>query len=196
MTEDAIEYMGYETEPEPANVWEPKMYRIRCKCLVCGNEYSWLAKSPGAKDRPCPKKACKEMRWRAEIEAEARNMAAMIESGRPPGHIGANIQVKAIDKTAEIVMQDNSMTDLKDNIRQGEQMAPKLAPEAQKAADNFFTAGAVAGSARARQMSLLGRRAIAGHFRNMAVPPSVVTGTAQPGEPILRSVGQEKLRGG
>ena len=30
------------------------------------------------------------------------------------------------------------MTDLKDNVRQGESVAPKLAPEQQRQADNYF----------------------------------------------------------
>lgn len=48
---------------------------------------------------------------------------------------------KCVDKTADIVMSDYGMTNLKDNVRLGETMAPKLTPKLQSAADNMFAGG-------------------------------------------------------
>lgn len=46
--------------------------------------------------------------------------------------------IKAIDMTAEIVMQDYKISDLKSDVRPGESMAPKLDPGRQMVADNMF----------------------------------------------------------
>lgn len=58
-----------------------------------------------------------------------------------PNPISAESRVKngAVDSTAEIIMQDYKMTDLRDDARMGETSTPKLAPKMQAAADNFFT---------------------------------------------------------
>lgn len=45
---------------------------------------------------------------------------------------------KCVDKTADIVMTDYKMTDLKDNVRVGESMAPKLGAGAQSVADQMM----------------------------------------------------------
>ena len=58
-----------------------------------------------------------------------------------PGLVGSNLQVKAIDETAKIVMQDYGMTDLRSDVRPGETTAPKIAPALQTQADNFFVGG-------------------------------------------------------
>lgn len=47
---------------------------------------------------------------------------------------------KCVDKTADIVMTDYGMTDLKDNVRMGEAMAPKLPGGAQNMADQMMGA--------------------------------------------------------
>ena len=74
------------------------------------------------------------------------------------------IQNKAIDKTAEIVMDNYGMTDLRDNVRPGEAMAPKLAPHLQNGADNFF--GGRKGSAMPKNVGNIAKRAMQGSFRN------------------------------
>jgi hypothetical protein len=115
-------------------------------------------------------------------------MAKMLDEQRAPPQVGANVTVKAVDMTAEIVMKDHGMTDLKDGIRQGENMAPKLPPPMQRAADNFFNPAAQMRNKRQANMAQrLGQRAIAGAFRNVAINPAEIAG-GTPGEPALRPV--------
>jgi hypothetical protein len=124
---------------------------------------------------PCPlcnklvKKRDEEVMATAPIPIPP--MEEWLPTGQGPAHIGANNQVKAIDIAADIAMKDYGLTDLKDNIRQGDTMAPALPPQQQKMADNFFTPQtnpAFAGK-RKKQMELLGKRAIAGAFRTTAL---------------------------
>jgi hypothetical protein len=88
-----------------------------------------------------------------------------------PGIVGRSNTVKAIDMAAEISMKDYWLTDLKDNVRQGETMAPNLPPAQQKMADNFFSpqSNPAFASKRQKQIKLLGQRAIAGAFRTTAL---------------------------
>lgn len=74
------------------------------------------------------------------------------------------IKNKCVDKTADIVMTDYGMTDLKDSVRQGEAMAPKLAPTLQTGADNFF--GGARAAAMPRNAAAIAKRALAGSFRD------------------------------
>jgi hypothetical protein len=48
---------------------------------------------------------------------------------------------KSVDSTADIIMNDYKMTDLRDDARMGESSAPKLPPAMQAQADNFFNPG-------------------------------------------------------
>jgi hypothetical protein len=115
------------------------LYRVKCRCLRCGHIYhSRPAKAIPKTDPPCPKKACKAAIAAEQTAKEAAHVEAMIETGETPGHIGANNQVKAIDATAEIVMQDYGMTDLKDNTRPGDAMVPALTPRQRKMNENFW----------------------------------------------------------
>lgn len=71
---------------------------------------------------------------------------------------------KCVDKTADIVMHDYGMTNLKDNVRPGETMAPKLDPVRQAAADGMF------GGAKNRKMPFnagkLAKQALSGVLRD------------------------------
>lgn len=188
------EYLGYQNIG-PDRYLGPPRYKITCRCLRCGNEYSKVMASIPTNDPPCPRKKCKEAALEEEIEKRARNMAKIIEEQHAPGIIGDKPMVGIIDKTANIVMEDHKLTDLKDNIREGEAMIPKLPGQMQQMADGFFGGKAVAErqGMKSRQMDLLGRRAIAGAFRGMSVSPGqVIHGTS--GEPALRKVRDEKLR--
>lgn len=178
---------------EPDGYLQPRRYRESFCCDRCGHEWSRITTKPGGKEPPCPLKACKEAALEEEINLRAENMARILLEQRAPGVIGNNVQNKAIDTTAEIVMQDHHLTDLRDNIRPGESMAPKLPGPQQAAADNFFSAGAAAGSRQAKMMSRLGQRAIAGAFRSTALNPATIVG-GTPGETPLRVVGQERLK--
>lgn len=71
---------------------------------------------------------------------------------------------KCVDKTADIVMTDYKMTNLKDNVRMGESMAPKLDPRLQSSADNMF------GGAKKRgntfNAAAMAKRAMSGSLRD------------------------------
>lgn len=187
-------YLGSETLP-PDTYLGPRRYKITAMCGRCEQEFSWTTTTSIGKDRACPRKACKQAVHDEEVQREAANMARIIETQHPPGHIGDKVIVKAIDETAKIVMEDFGMTDLKDNIRQGDSMAPKLPGQQQQAADSFFDKGPVRGARAQKQMDLIGRRAMAGAYRGMALDPSQVL-PGQSGESALRRVGVEKLRDG
>ena len=77
-------------------------------------------------DPPCPK-----------CRAKARKRRGLDMNGRAPA-VGGSLVVRAVDTTAEIVMEDHGMTNLRDDAREGESMAPKLPPAQQAMADNFF----------------------------------------------------------
>jgi len=182
---------------ESESFLEPTRYRVRYQCQDCGHRYSKTVKAVPKVDPPCPNKACAAAREVLALKAELANMKAMIESGAAPAQIGKKVVVKAVDETARIVMEDYNMTNLKDNIRQGESVAPKLPPVQQRAADNYFGGGALASRGmNARQTELLGRRAIAGAFRNMAVPPTAIVPGAAQGQSPLRVLRTEPLGGG
>lgn len=189
------EYVGSQEVTPDSYLGKPK-YRITCRCLRCGNTYKKVVARLTDDNPPCPKRACKAAAVAEERAIMERNLRAMIEAERGPGHIGNNDTVKIIDKTAEIVQQDYGLTNLKDNIREGESMVPSLPPKMQQAADNFFkgpTPTADQKSRRTKQMELLGRRAMGGAFRNMSINPGlVVPGTA--GTSTLRKIGEEKIR--
>ena len=84
---------------------------------------------------------------------------------RAPAMIGQNVQIKAIDETAKLVMQDYGMTDLRSDVRQGETAAPKLAPRLQQQADNFFTGRGKRHPQLRSSPAALGAAAIKGAFR-------------------------------
>jgi hypothetical protein len=182
---------------EPEGYMQPRKVRVSFQCGDCGHEWSRVYKTVPAKDPPCPNKACSDASQLAQLRHENENLRRMLEEGRPPAQIGKNPTVKAVDTTAEIVMQDYGMTDLRDNIRQGESVAPKLPPAQQKAADTYFApeAGRSAGMNK-KQVDLLKRRAVAGAFRNMAVPPTAIMppGSRDPGAPALVRVGSQPLK--
>ena len=183
------DYLGYETEPSEGYL-QPDKVRIFYRCNRCGHEYSRVCKSTASPDAPCPKKACKEAREEEEIARRVANTLAMIESGQTPGITGRNPVVGIIDQTAQDVMSDYKLTDLKDNIREGESMAPSLPGKQQIAADNFFQANKGATGMGAKQAAFVGRRALAGAYRSMAVAPIDVF-PGQKGESPLWKIPQK-----
>jgi hypothetical protein len=175
----------------------PKMKRVTFECEKCGHVWTRTYRAEPKKDPPCPSKRCSDKAQIADLKQQMANLKAMLESGQAPAQIGANIRVQAIDKTAEIVMHDNKLTDLKDNIRMGETMAPKLPPVMQRQADNLFTAaaangqrpiiGASQGASRvsSKFLARVGAKAIAGGYRGVALPPTAVTPKQRP-TPIVQ----------
>jgi len=174
----------------PTNPFESRKYRVKFVCDKCEHTWTRTFNAPPLKDPPCPNKACADKQRIASLELQLKNLTAMVEEGRAPGHIGNNVRVRAIDTTAEVVMQDYSLTDLKDRAEPGENLVQKLPPPMQKAADNFFGGPQKAlGSGdtmHQRRMQALGRKAIAGAFRDSAVAPNQVLPTTRP--PVVREM--------
>ena len=124
---------------------------------------------------PCP--LCKRLIKVRDTEVmptapiPIKPMEQWLETGEAPGIVGANNQVKAVDLAADIAMKDYGLTDLKNNVRRGDTMAPPLPTGQQVLADNMFTPqkNPAFDKRRQKQMELIGKRAIAGAYRNMAV---------------------------
>lgn len=111
-------------------------YQFRFYCRDCGHQWkkSIATEDPlGVRTPPCPKcrKAAKDRDGLSEI----------ITSGRAPAIGGANVQNRALDMAAEMVMQDYGMTDVKapTDIRAGESQTPPIPRHLQQQADSFFS---------------------------------------------------------
>lgn len=182
---------GWEIAPSEGYM-RPTSYRVFAMCHRCGNEFHWIAKAPGGKDRPCPRKACRQAIHDEEVMEQAEKLAVMLAEQRAPAVIGNNNQVKAIDATAEIVMHDYQMTDLKTGIREGEGVAPKLPGALQAQADGYFGGRALAdrgGARMAQQLNRIGKRAISGGLGPSPIDPGRLAAggaTVTPGQRILR----------
>jgi hypothetical protein len=181
----------YEIE-QPEGFMEPKVYVVTLECPRCEKPYKWRTKNLGAREPECPKRACIAAKIREESAREIFNLKKMIEERLAPGHIGENVMVKAIDKTADIVMTDNNLTNLNDNLRPGDTMAPKLPGPMQAAADGFFGGQNMkARGHRARQIEAMGKRAMAGAYRGMAVTPGQLMPEGAKGMPGLTQVNRK-----
>ena len=173
------EYIGRECL-NPNETFEPWKYRIDYRCNMCGEEYSVHARSTPRKDPPCPNEAC-VAEAKAWDDAKARkNMSGILESGRFPG-IGGNRAVQVIDDVAENIMATSGLTDLQDNVREGDVVAPKLPPKMQQAADNLWTPqhqpSMGSGPApSAAQVAAMQSSALGGAFGSMAVNPRKILG--------------------
>ncbi len=196
-------YEGYEVLPDdPTEYHPPTKYRITYSCSKCGKEFTKTHTDIPKKEPRCPNKACSEQAELADLRKQVANLTAMLESGEAPAQIGHRPRTKAVDMTAKVVMEDYGLTDLKDNIRHGEAMAPKLPAAQQAQADGYFGGGGlrttniVPGTptveVSAKQINLLGRRALAGAVRGMAVTPGAIAPRgARPGEKSLHMVRTE-----
>lgn len=120
------------------------MYKGSYRCRDCNHNFSRITKAFPKKDPNCPK--CKKSnRLRSEgIVSDKthqlddnKKIQDMIDSRQAPSAGKSNF-TKAMDATAEIVMKDYNLTDLQDNLRAGDSMAPKLAPELERQVDNVF----------------------------------------------------------
>jgi|SRR5208282_398346 len=105
---------------------------IKNRCQSCHHTYRFKAVSDfddasDVEDKPCPK--CSK-------EQKTRGMD--VSAGKAPSVGGSDI-VRAMDHTADIVMDNYQMTDLNSDGRPGATMAPKLPPHQQERADNFFS---------------------------------------------------------
>ena len=166
---------------------QPSRKRITFQCPQCDHIWSQTFKAEPQRDPPCPNKYCADRRALVDLQKQVANLTAMLESGQAPAQIGNNVKVQAVDTTAKIVMEDHKLTDLRDGIRTGESMAPKLPIPMQNAADSFFSGGASAAlgdgrpvSRLQKRMQSLGQRAIAGGMRDMSIAPNQVLPPKKP----------------
>jgi hypothetical protein len=185
---------------EPDGYLQPKRYKITFQCDRCAHQWQKVVTRLDGKDPPCPRKACREAAVEEEINRRAENLARMVAEGRGPASIGGNTMNRAIDLTADITMAGYGLTDLKDNLREGDTMAPALPAPLQRQADGFFNGagladavgGGRAGGGMARRMTQMGQRALRGSYRSTAVSIADVDPRG-PNEPALRMVGKEKI---
>jgi hypothetical protein len=159
-------------------------YRIVFRCKHCGNAWAKICATPDPKQPRCPNLDCKKVH---------RDIGFDPGLGTAPAAVGMSNTTKAIDLTAEITMKTYGLTDLKDNLREGESMAPKLPAPQQQQVDTFFEPqkNPRLSGRRARYLDQLGKRAIAGQFRNTALDVKSVLPDARVG---LRLAGTQKLQ--
>ena len=81
---------------------------------------------------------------------------------------------KAIDTTANIVMEDYKLGDLKDDVKLGESMAPRLDPKRQTMADNMFS------GRNAKNPAHLGKLALSGAFSKGPNPMGFIKPETRP----------------
>jgi len=129
-----------------------------------------------------------------ELSDEAR-VKEMCESRKAPSGGPSNF-TKAMDATAEIVMKDYGLTNLQDNLRAGDSMAPKLSPEQERKVDGVFKKQKpIMGAPVANSMnSTLMRQINAGQFRGAmdVVARQQNSGVAPPRTNILHEYKGDK----
>lgn len=159
-------------------------YRHIFRCKHCGTKWSKVSSKATMKQPRCINLDCDKPHRDIGFDP----------AGTAPA-IGGSTIVRAVDYTAEVVMQDHKLTDLKDNIRVGETMAPKLPMPMQQAADTFFdpknNPQIAANPRRQAYLQNLGKRAIAGAFRSTALD---VKGVLPDNRVKLRQAGTERIR--
>lgn len=108
-------------------------FQVTIRCQECHHRYKRVLAAEdesalaAVADPPCPR-----------CSAAARAPKPFDFASRKAPGVGGSLTARAVDTTAEIVMQDYGMTDLRSDVREGESAAPKLAPRLQAAADNMF----------------------------------------------------------
>lgn len=120
------------------------MYKSSYKCSDCKSTFEKITKSFPKKDPSCPTcKRANKVNFKSSVSDKTHNLDAdsrvqeMIAARQPPS-LGKSNFTKAMDATAEIVMSDYGLTNLQDNLRAGDSMAPKLAPHLEQQVDQVF----------------------------------------------------------
>lgn len=174
-------------------------YKITCRCVKCGFKYSHITKNPEAPDPPCPRPVRYDDGGKAveTCGTESVPIGMDLSWQKAPASIGGNIAIKALDETASIVMQDYGMTDMRDDVRQGEAAAPKLPPGQQARADAFFSGG----GQTARRMRINPGAHAAAAMRGALTDPqtadrsigAVHRSRYRPGTQIINAPGSERV---
>lgn len=111
-------------------------FQVGIRCIECGHRYKRTMEASDEEalealpDPPCPQ--CKK---KARVTAVPQ---FDYHSGQAPA-VGGSLVARAVDQTAQIVMEDHGLTDLRSDVREGETMVPKIPPKLQAAADNMFS---------------------------------------------------------
>lgn len=137
-------------------------YKITYRCQRCGGKFSKLVSNPDTAKLKCQNMDCRHVQ---------KNIGLDLSAGTSPGIVGASNVVKAVDETARIVMEDYGLSNLKDNLREGDSAAPSLPPQQQALADGFFNGKNTRNrmGISSRQAEMIKRRAIAGAYRGSAL---------------------------
>jgi hypothetical protein len=134
---------------------------------------------PQCKERKASAKMHMKVRGDVKIETAEQSQERFdqeIKSGaKGPGIIGNNNFVKAVDRTAELVMQDYKMTDINmsSSLRDGDNCVPKLTHEQERKVDDVFSGKAknnVMGMQGDKMTASLMKQVNAGAFRNYGDP--------------------------
>jgi len=146
------------------------MYTITFRCPSCGCVFKKRSRVSDPPDPVCPNLACSRelfstpAREHLEEEPAAARQGLVLNSPQTPAVTGS-LNVKAIEETARIVMEDQKLPNLLDNARPGEASAPRLAPKLQTQADGFFAGGPKGPNRKPLfDTKRMARRALAGSF--------------------------------
>lgn len=162
-------------------------HKITLRCTSCGFRWTRIVSDAKLAEPDPPCRRCK-------TRYETRGID--FDNPRAPANVGQNPRVNAIDQTAEIVMQDHGMTDLRSDVREGETMAPKLAPKLQAMADNMFVRKGRNNPLQGVNAGRLARQAMSGAFapqRVGGVDPVAATHEARV-KPPVRIINQPRQR--
>ena len=176
----------------------PRMKRITFQCGKCNHQWVRTLKVEPRRNPPCPNRRCEETAEREELKREVENLRQILAEQRAPATVGANLRVRAVDETARIVMEDQKLTNLRDGLREGDTMAPKLPQRQQELADAMFspkTTGVTPvidmggrrqsiPSARLRQVGL---RAIGGAYTQNSVKPTAIIPKERPSAVVVKN---------
>lgn len=163
---------------------ERPRYAHYFRCRTCGGRFNVvrLTADPAKVKAPkCPKRGCL-----GKIkESHTADIGFDPAEGKAPA-LGGSSFARAMDITQNIVAQDHGMTDLSDTMRPGEVTAPRLRPDLQKQADEYFSPPKRQRRGKIDMSPLYGDRAAGG--QNGQMPAGVkFEGGAHPIAPILQS---------
>jgi len=114
-------------------------WRHLFRCRTCGNQFhvDRLTPDPNKVKAPkCPRKKC----GGKSKESFMADVGFDPSEGKAPS-IGGSIIAKATDMAWEVGAANAGLTDINTQAREGENSAPKLPPNLQQMADNFWGTG-------------------------------------------------------
>lgn len=125
----------YSSKRVSASFEEVHRYEFKWGCRECGHKWKRVIATNdplSVSDPACP--ACKKEKKRNE------HFSAFDPAGGRAPSYASNVKNKALDATAEIIMREHHMTDIKSptEVRVGDDSAPRIPPHLQKMADNMF----------------------------------------------------------